>query len=136
MKKIVLLTGMILMASNMANACEGISTKGNSGADYCLSHHNMNWYSAYTWCQTQGMNLIDLETVCGSNTKTCSELRLSEAEKNHILESGGKVSDVWTNTSYSEQYAYFTNLSSGQTLSGYSHYRDNRHNYPVYALCQ
>ncbi len=136
MKKIVLLTGIILMIPNMVSACGGIEIKGKSGADYCLCYHNMNWYSAYTWCQTQGMNLIDLETVCGSTSTTCSELILSESEKNHILESVGKVADVWTNTSYSDQFAYFTNLSSGKTLSGYSHYRDNRHNYPVYALCQ
>ena len=60
MKKIIITTCAILMMSVTANACGGITIKGNSGADYCLSKQAMNWYSAYAWCKDQGMELIDL----------------------------------------------------------------------------
>ena len=135
MKKIVLLTGMILMASNMANACEGISIKGNSGADYCLSHHNMNWYSAYTWCQAQNMALIDIGVLCNSVKGLCAELNLSDTTKEYIVNNGETLGEVWSNTSLSVTNIYSVSLANGQGWDGYYQRvptRTARH----YALCK
>ena len=128
MKKIIITTCAILMISATANACGGITIKGNSGASYCLSKHTMNWYSAYAWCHDQGMRLIDLDSVCKSSTSSCSELKLSSEEKTHITDNVGTVGWVWTNTSSSSHYAFYVNLSSGNI-------NNNNRNNNNYALC-
>ena len=117
------------MMSVTANACGGITIKGNSGASYCLSKQTMNWYSAYAWCHDQGMKLIDLAPVCGRNSGTCSELKLSDSEKTHIIDNGGTVSWGWTNTSSSSNYTFYVNLSSGTININYRNLND------YYALC-
>ncbi len=103
----------ILMISSAANACEGITIKGKSGASYCLSKQGMNWYSAYAWCQAQGMELIDAEKVCNTITDTCAELKMSSDEKNKIITNGGIFDYVWTKTSYSSCCPYLIGLSYG-----------------------
>lgn len=128
MKKI-LLTLAILMISNVALACGGITITGKSGATYCLSKFSMNWYSAYAWCKDQGKNLIDLDTTCGTNVSACSELTLSSAEKSNITAAGGKVSYVWTNTSATSSLAFGVDLSSGNVNGNY------RGNVNYFALC-
>ena len=97
----------------MANACGGITIKGNSGTSYCLSKHTMLWFSAYAWCDAQKMNLIDLTSVCGRNFGSCSELNLLPDQKTHITENGGTVGSVWTNTSANNAKALSVNLNDG-----------------------
>ncbi len=128
MKKFLITTCAILMMSVTANACGGIAIKGKSGADYCLSKHSMNWYSAYAWCNDQKMRLIDMETVC-KNYNSCPELKLSSEEKTHIADNGGTVDWVWTNTSSVSGSAFAVLLSSGGIYNGY--YRLES----IYALC-
>ncbi len=118
MKKIILLTGVILMMSVTANACGGITVKGNSGASYCLSKHDMNWYCAYAWCKDQGMKLIDTASVCKNNT-SCPELKLSSEQQKHITDNGGTVNWVWTNTSLGSEFAFVVHLSSGNLNNSY-----------------
>ena len=121
------------MVSTVANACGGITFKGNSGTDYCLSKHTMNWYSAYAWCDAQGMKLIDLGPVCGRNFGTCSELKLSNDEKTHITDNGGGLRG-WTNTSNDNIRALSVELSNGIIhLIDSSGARSYKYDY---ALCQ
>ncbi len=135
MKKIILLTGAILMMSVTANACGGITVKGNSGASYCLSKHMMNWYSAYAWCDGQGMNLIDLNSVCKSYS-SCPELNLSSEQKDYLADNGISLEkNMWTNTASSNNLSFCVDF--------YNHITDARHNYNygglrtvnLYALC-
>lgn len=127
MKRMLTLMCGILMISSVAQACGGITVKGK----YCLSKHKMNWYSAYAWCKDQSKNLIDVNTVCGTNVSACSELKLSSDEQNNITANGGQVGTVWTGTSYSASHAFLVTLSSGQVGGGpYS-----RNNPYYYALC-
>ena len=135
MRKILISTCAILMISVTANACSGITIKGNSGTSYCLSKQTMNWYSAYAWCQAQGMKLIDLGPVCGRNSGTCSELSLSSDQKTHITDNGGRVAWIWINKSISSDRAFNVNLGSGALNqgSGYRNYSDYDIGY--YALC-
>ena len=134
MQKILFLTCTILITSVTANACGGITIKGNSGASYCLSKHTMNWYSAYAWCHDQGMDMIDMDSVCKSST-SCSELNLSSEEKTHIADNGipsGKY--VWTSTAISARNAYavdfYNHINNGPNSYDYSYRPSNR-----YALC-
>ena len=128
MKKIIITTCAILMMSVTANACGGITIKGNSGADYCLSKQAMNWYSAYAWCKDQGMELIDLGSVCKTNKSDCLELMLSSDEQNNIKENGVTVDWVWTNMSSSAPRVYYVHLALGDIA-------DNPRNHQHYALC-
>lgn len=107
MKKIILICG-VLMISATANACDGISYQSGK---FCLSKQRMNWYSAYTWCKDQGMNLIELNRDCGSYS-SCSTLKLSADEKEQIISDGGTLAWVWTNNSYSSSQAYIIHLGA------------------------
>ena len=131
MKKIILLTLAILMISNAALACGGVTFQGNSGKSYCLSKFTMNWYSAYAWCKDQGMNLIELDTTCGVSSGICYELKLSSAEQSNITAAGGKLGSVWMNTSSSSSRAYAALLPSANIYSN-----SNRDNNGNYALCR
>ena len=136
MRKILISTCAILMISATANACGGITIKGNSGASYCLSKHTMNWYSAYAWCHDQGMRLIDMDSVCKSSTSSCSELSLSSDQKTHITDNGGTVGWVWTNTSLEASSAYHIRLIAGE-INGKRNGISSRTNIYIYsyALC-
>ena len=105
------------MISNAALACGGITIHGNSGKSYCLSKFSMNWYTAYAWCKDQGMNLIEVDTVCGVSSGTCSELKLSSDEQSKITSAGGAVGNVWTNTSSTYSNALKVKLTGG-TIEG------------------
>ncbi len=118
MKKFLITTCAILMMSVTANACGGITVKGNSGATYCLSKHDMNWYSAYAWCHDQGMKLIDLDSVC-KNYNSCPELALSSAEKANITSNGGALEYIWLNDSYNSSIVIFTELTVGKVYTGF-----------------
>lgn len=129
MKKIMIVMTAILMTASVANACAGITITGKSGATYCLSKFQMNWYSAYAWCKEQNMNLIEMGTTCGTNIGLCSELILSSAEQSKITEAGGNVGSVWTNTSDTSSNAVYVHLISG----GYHTNLSRKIN--LYALC-
>ena len=133
MKKFLITTCAILMVSTVANACGGITVKGNSGTSYCLSKQTMNWYSAYAWCHDQGMKLIDLDSVCKSST-SCSELKLSAEEKTHIADNGGTVGWVWTKTLVSRTFAYHVDFNGAVHSNGDGGYL-NRSNNQSLALC-
>ena len=45
--------------------CErGSLETGENGHVYCLSWNDMNWWSAYTWCQAQGRHLASMYEIC------------------------------------------------------------------------
>ncbi len=135
MKKILITTCAILMVSTVANACGGITVKGNSGATYCLSKQAMNWYSAYAWCHDQGMSLIDIESVC-KNYNSCPELTLSSEQKKHITDNGGIFYVVWTNTPSKVTNAFHISLTDG-SIDGNRHASSSYSNPSTYgcALC-
>ena len=114
MKKILILVCGILMVSFVANACEGVVVKGKSGASYCLSKHQMNWYSAYAWCKDQGKDLVELKNVCGVavQNSSCPEFKLSDAEKSDIEAAGAKAHSAWTQTSSSSSAVYYIYLAN------------------------
>lgn len=139
MKKLILLTFGILMTSNMALACGGVTIKGKSGSSYCLSEQEMNWYSASAWCQAQGMDLIDAKAVCGSLT-TCDELKLSTAEKEKVVavaKNSNKHVFGWTKTSSSTSSAYLSFLTSGGELNtAASHNATRTNTFRYHAFCK
>ncbi|MBR5130387.1 MAG: hypothetical protein IKV03_04100 [Alphaproteobacteria bacterium] len=138
MKKILILTCGILMVSFVANACEGVVVKGNSGASYCLSKHQMNWYSAYAWCKDQGKDLVELKNVCGVAVQgsSCPEFKLSDAEKSNIEAAGAKAQSAWTQTSSSPSAVYYIYLGNSNIHGWGDNNHSGRNNVNARALCQ
>ncbi len=138
MKKLAIVCLFLMTTSTVtANACSGITIKGNSGKFYCMSKQKMNWYSAYSWCQNQGMKLIDIGDTCGSITSSCSELALSEEEQAHIIDNGGTVGSVWTGVFQNNYAVYCVNLDTGGRGSYYPNGSSGSGNQAKdeYALC-
>ena len=132
MKKILLLTCSVLFTSTIAYACGGITIKSK----YCLSKHTMNWYAAYAWCHDQGMDMIDLNSACGSRSK-CSALQLSESEQNGVGVNGtytDLVNWVWTKDSRSASAPWSVQLVTGAISSDRSSWGERNAN--GRALCQ
>ena len=53
------------IAQARAESCEGGTLQtGENGHVYCQSNNQMNWWSAYTWCEAQGRHLASMYEVC------------------------------------------------------------------------
>ena len=105
----------------------GCSDETCNGHEFCKSDKAMNWWSAFTWCESQGRKLADFATMCPGVSQTpagttgdCPNLQ-------------GKGDDVWvwSSLAYSSTYAIVVNLSSGAVYYGG---RDS--GYTAYALCE
>ena len=132
MKKILLLTLTVLMISNVASACKGISFQGASGKNYCLSKHTMNWYSAYAWCNDQQMQLIDFSKLCNTvSLASCPEFKLTQEQKDAITSAGGQIAYAWTNVSYSDCCPASIILDQGQVG-----FPNHQRYHTMLALCQ
>jgi hypothetical protein len=94
----------------------------------------MNWYSAAGWCQVQKMKLIDIKEVCGDINNTCSELVLSDTEKNNIKASGGTLGWLWTHTSSTASIPFLVTTAGKIGLSTYTLNGYRQHE--AYAFCQ
>ncbi len=97
---------VLLSTSAVAESCAGGSgtvVTGLDGTRYCQSNTNMNWWSAFAWCDAIGGQLIDITTECIKTTGTTGCPNLTET--------GSAL--VWTQNVPSAIYAYFVYLSSG-----------------------
>lgn len=112
---------VLLSTSAVAESCAGGSgtvIKGLDGTRYCQSNTNMNWWSAFAWCDAIGGQLIDITTECIKTTGTtgCPNLTVTGSAW------------VWTQNVPSALYAYGVSLSSGAVVN-------NRRDYGYAALC-
>ena len=57
--------GILAINSAHAESCEGGTLQtGDNGHVFCQSNNNMNWWSAYTWCEAQGRHLATMYEMC------------------------------------------------------------------------
>ena len=74
-----LVAGLAFAAPNANAACAGTVIKGTNGHEYCQSTGEMNWWSAYAWCEVQGMRLATIYEMCpdwaGSVNVDCTNLK-------------------------------------------------------------
>ncbi len=81
--KLLTLATIAVIALNVSGAvaetCEGGRlVTGENGHVYCQSNNNMNWWSAYTWCEAQGRHLASMYEICSTwdgstgNGKNCN----------------------------------------------------------------
>ena len=90
----------------VAASCAGGSgtvITGLDGTRYCQSNTNVNWWSAFAWCDAIGGQLIDITTECIKTTGTTGCPNLTGVGKG----------SVWTQNVPSAHLAYYVSLSSG-----------------------
>lgn len=97
MKRILCVTCGILMLASSAVAEEtcangkGKLVQDHDGNNYCVSQVKMNWFSAFSWCETIGGQLPTLEDC---NCKKCSSTAAMCDNLDPVSGAGGNV--VWT----------------------------------------
>ena len=94
-----------------------------NGATFCKSNGTMNWWSAFTWCASNGLHLASFQEMCpGISTDsptTCVNLQ-------------GVGSDlwVWSALGKGDRDAFHVNLSTGKIDGGKSRAAE------AFALCK
>ena len=96
--------GILAINSAHAESCEGGTLRtGDNGHEYCQSNREMNWWSAYSWCEAQGLKLPSAYDLCpswdGSGVYQCGMLYLGT---------------VWTSTAYENNKAMLFSESGGE----------------------
>ena len=131
--------GTIITANSYGNDKGGLcndpndTTKTNNcnGKRFCVGSMKMNWWSAFTWCESIGGKLAGFESACpGVQTQPSTETGACPNFKGI-----GNYTWNWLNSGWERDKAFYVNPSSGALLiSGSSRYR-NTGNY-IQALCE
>ena len=95
----------------------GCDSKTCNGKTFCKSDKAMNWWSAFTWCESQGRTLAEFSSMCpgvsqapAGTTGDCPNLQ------------GKGDGWVWSSLAYSSDSAIIVHLSSGAVSHGSRHY--------------
>ena len=130
MKKIIVFLCLCVCLATSAMAAEptcngGSIVTANNGTTFCKSDKGMNWWSAFTWCESQGRKLADFATMCPG----VSQIAEGAAGQCSNLQNVGSFC-VWSSLASGKGYA-FSVCSDGAV------YDNNRtvSNY-VNALCE
>jgi len=90
--------------SNLTNNC--------NGKRFCRGGNKMNWWSAFTWCESIGGHLASFSGICpGVQTNTNTSTGACPNIKG-IASGGG-----WLNSGWGANNAFIVNLSSGAISS-------------------
>ena len=69
MKKSAIILALALISATPALSCtNGYEFHGSHSGTYCISDIEMNWWSAFAWCQAQGYRLATFEEACPDAT--------------------------------------------------------------------
>ena len=110
--------GMILFSQTAMAACDGgTEFTGKNGKTFCVSDVNMNWWSAFTWCESQGMQLASMSDLC------------DVSDDEHWFGQGGEGAcpgvigygpnkEGWTSLVRNQNDAYHVQLSTGRVQGG------------------
>lgn len=123
MKKIILMSCILVfaMTGNSLAACDnGTMIDSN----ICRSSNRMNWWSAYTWCEAQGLKLASVYDVCpswdgsfGDSGNRCGKTYSTDDNQG------------WTSTAYSSDRAFAIQTSRGTVQVSY------HRNLQLHSLC-
>ena len=122
--------GKWMTANSVDNNPNGNCTAATcNGASFCKSNGTINWWSAFTWCASNGLKLAKFQEMCpGVPTSTnnvtgaCPNLQ------------GSGSGWVWSEMSNGSSYVMFLDLSSGSIVP--HPYVGRNSNAHCYALCQ
>ncbi len=129
-KNLMILSVLVLVMSTpalSATCANGAGTQviGVDGETYCRSNVNMNWWSAYAWCDAANMTLVSLDRCNGKNGNITGEVACP-----NFKGTGGSVT-CWTSSVPNSSFAFNVNLSSGAVFNSHT-----RNYYSLYALCE
>ena len=126
MNKYIFGTLLTVSMAVSADTCpRGTPVIGVDGETYCQSIQDMNWWSAFAWCEAIGMELISLEDCDGKNGTVSSSSPCPNFD-------GVNNKRVWTSSVPHKSAGYTIDLSSGSVDGGFP--RD--YTYLVKALCK
>ena len=133
MKKIIVfLMCLCFVIPTMAEQVElpcngGLIITANNGTKFCRSNKTMNWWSAFAWCESQGLKLAEFKTMCPGVSQTSSN---TDGDCPNLQGLGGDVW-VWSSLAYFSHTALMVHLSSSAVFGFYGRNDGNR-----YALCE
>ena len=127
-KRIVFLTCVFAMSAMAAEpTCNGGSTitshkATDEGCDlktcnehtFCKSNKDMNWWSAFAWCESQNRKLADFTTMCPNVSQSASNIS-GDCPNLHGV--GGDVG-LWSSLASDKWNAFLVNSSSGAIFTG------------------
>ena len=109
----------------------GTVINGNDGmTTYCASRVQMNWWSAFAWCDAAGMRLIGTDACNGADGRytgpaACPNLYLANPDNFYGY--------YWTKNKSNDRVAYYISLSNRH---GDSNLRETGTTGFGHALCQ
>ncbi len=138
MTKYAILVGFILLSTatvaqtptatlteyNCANG-HGDTVISTTNKKYCQSRIEMNWWSAFAWCQSIGGTLIDLNEDCEDTSITNTPMPCP------ALYNPKNNAAVWTANVPDSTYAYVVLSSSGTIRNNWAS-RENK----IKVLCR
>ena len=100
-----------------ATCVGGNLATGNNGHEYCQSNREMNWWSAYSWCEAQGMKLASAYDLCPTWDGAFEDYRCGTTN--------GITPTVWTSTPHVNNEAMHFSDNRGRMNHTYrtSNYR-------------
>ena len=103
--------GTWVTANSVANNPDICTEATCNGATFCKSNGSMNWWSAFTWCASNGLHLASFQEMCPgistSSPTTCVNLK-----------GVGGDQWVWSSLENGNKYAFIANLSLGSVSIG------------------
>ena len=128
--------GTWITANSLTNNPNGNCTAATcNGATFCKSNGTMNWWSAFTWCASNGLTLAKFQDMCpgiptSSNSAdgTCPNLQGTG--------SGWGWSEMGTSSNGKATVALAVNLSDGSVTAASRDYGYYGTGAGVYAFCK
>ena len=91
----------------------------------------MNWWSAFTWCESQGRKLADFATMCPGVPQIPSD-REGDCPNLQGIGDG----PVWSSLAYDNYNAIYVMLSSGAVKYALRNHNSSATYAHYYALCE
>ena len=131
MKKIVFILGLFFVCvSSVYAVCDGgTEITGKNGHVYCKSNVNMNWYTAFAWCDAQGRTLATMEQMCDIDETQRWDGNVGTSVCLCLVGATAQDSCSWSALPYSPTHAFSVYVSTANVSSGH------RTLVPYYALC-
>ena len=120
--------GCCIKANKTTADYEGCDAQTCNGYEFCKSNSTMTWWSAFTWCESNGRHLATFSEMCPG---IIASLNSAEGSCRNLTNTTVAGVRVWTAYPRNSGEAFVTGLSSGAIAS-------NIFNHPSYsyALCK
>ena len=102
MKKVLLVLFLMVSLNAYAACNEGREITGKNGHVYCGSKVNMNWYTAFMWCEAQGRTLATMPQVCDIDETQKWDGNVGTEKCLNLIRVTTDSREFWTATPYDE----------------------------------